>query len=158
MKSLVIAAMVLTPAVAHAGVQFAGAHAAYSIGGAVVNGPGDGARSALDLGAAFGWFSHEKAKYLPEEKGPTGGVSLVTGFGTSPTLFALELGYASDVQISGLSVCIGPVLQVDPSTHAGGTFRATFDFAFAQVGLRLDVVGRENPELSLAATIGVGPF
>ncbi|HEY4057477.1 MAG TPA: hypothetical protein VGM39_12755 [Kofleriaceae bacterium] len=145
--------------VARADFDLVGGHAAYSIGGAVANGPGDGARSALDAGIAFGWMEHHGGGDMGgSDEGTTLGASVVTGFATSPTVVAVEAGYGSDFVLAGANASVGPVLQIDPSARFGVTARATFDLVYSQLGLRVTLVGVDKPELSIAATIGVGVF
>ncbi|HEY4178784.1 MAG TPA: hypothetical protein VGM90_18185 [Kofleriaceae bacterium] len=157
MRTLVAVVVLAGSGVAEANVRFGGAHGAYSIGGAVVNGPGDGARSALDVGFNIGFFdvTGNRDGMWDTKNGYTVGASLVTGFSTSPTFAVLELGSATDTGIAGGILSVGPVVRVDQDPTAGLGLRVAADVLGVEAGVRVIAVGTDT-ELSIAFTIGIG--
>jgi hypothetical protein len=154
---LAVGLTLLAPGLAHAGVRFGGAHGAYSIGDAVINGPGDGARSALDAGVTIGFFdvTGNRDGMWDTKNGYTLGASLVTGFGASPTYGVLELGTAADTGIAGFIASVGPLVRADPDPTAGIGLRVAADLLGVEAGVRVNAVGADT-ELSIAFTIGMG--
>jgi hypothetical protein len=114
-------------------------------------------RGYFDAGLMAGWFTRLTSRTMfPTNHGWLLGPSVVTGFGASPTSFALEVGYGENRSIIGNSFTIGPLLRTHPEVSPGLSARVTYDFFFVQAGLRLNATFAGSGEV--LGMIGLGRF
>ncbi len=147
-------------AVLAAAPTLAGGHGAFAIGGAR-----EGATRAqqhLELGVAFGWMDvvgSRDGMWSRQSGWLVGGSGLAGIGGAAPTGVAPELGFGLDTTLAGVAAYAGPFVGFDERARAGATLRVAADLLFAQVGVRLLWVPREDAGAPSAhLTLGLGRF